>query len=106
MIVGRDLFDLVFAQPIGPNKRCQICAGSPMTFGRDVFDLVFAQSKRKVIKTHKQKSPKTQLLKKVHEVQCMPQNSKIIDFRHMNCRGSVFFLICVATPDFQNHMNR
>ena len=43
MTVGRDLFDLVFAQPVGPTKRFQICAGSPLTVGRDVFDLVFAQ---------------------------------------------------------------
>ena len=25
------------------NKHGQMCAGSPMAFGRDVFDLVFAQ---------------------------------------------------------------
>ena len=43
MTFGRDFFDLVFALPIGPTKKCQMCAGSPMALGRDVFDLVFAQ---------------------------------------------------------------
>ena len=63
MTFGRESFELVFAQPIGPNKRWQICARNRMTFGRDVFDLICAQPKRKVIKNHKQKSPITQLLK-------------------------------------------
>ena len=45
MTFGRDLFGLVFAQPIGStNDVNQICAGSPIHFGRDFFDLVFAQS--------------------------------------------------------------
>ena len=43
MIFGRDWFDLVFAQPIDPQKKCKICGGSPMVLGRDVFDIFFAQ---------------------------------------------------------------
>ena len=62
MTFGRDLFDLVFAQPIGPNKRCQICAGSPMTFCRDVFELVFAQPKRKVIENIYEKISKNAII--------------------------------------------
>ena len=47
------------------NKHGQMCARSPMAFGRDVFDFVFAQPNGPI----QIKSPKTQLLKKVNEVQ-------------------------------------
>ena len=96
MDFGRDVFDLVFAQPTGQhcfccdfNKHGQMCARSPMAFGRDVFDIVFAQP----TEPSQLKSLKTQLLKMIY-------------FSTYELPRQCFFLICFATPDLQNHMNR
>ena len=58
-----------------------------MAFGRDVFDLVFAQA----IGPTQIKSPKTQLLKQVHEVQCMPKHPEMIDFSTYELPRQCFF---------------
>ena len=42
----------------------------------------------------------------VHEVLCMPQNTKMIDFSIYELPSQCFFLICFAPQDLQNHMNR
>ena len=42
MAFGRDFFDLVLAQPIGPKKKMSNMCRKSVSFGRDVFDLVFA----------------------------------------------------------------
>ena len=76
-----------------------------MTFGRDVFDPVFPQPTGPRNNHLNQNVPKRNHYKCTKSNVC-PKTLKLLIFRHMNCRVSVFVLLCVATPDLQKHMNR